>query len=423
MGSAENSLGMTGNALPGKTFLFILALAFGSWGCGDKAETGVDKKSEQSRIKSVNVSPVDATPPRGAMEYVGVLAAQRKVRVFSELGGSIEKLLFERGESVRKGQLLAEVSTSTFRLKVRQAQAAKEATASQIKKLERGSRPQEIQIARAALREAEAALFEAESDFERMEGLYKIRAISKREYDAALRKRSTVNAKMDSAQQQLVLALQGPRIEDINKARANLDQAAAALALAKDQLNKSRLHAPCDGIIAYRDLEVGEVIPPGTPITQVIDLNHLKIKVSMGEKDIYVLKHHKRFPFVIDAIPGEDFYSRLAFLSPAADPITRSFPVELVVEETDPRMADGMTVRVRFPVADKKKAVKVPSAWLSEENGKIGLYLAKNGKARFKEVVLGSYYDQRVEILSGLSDKELVITNPAGLKSGDPVRY
>jgi multidrug efflux pump subunit AcrA (membrane-fusion protein) len=82
-----------------------------------------------------------------------------------------------------------------------------------------------------------------------------------------------------------------------------------------------------------------------------------------------------------------------------------------------------MTVRVRFPVADKKKAVKVPSAWLSEENGKIGLYLAKNGKARFKEVVLGSYYDQRVEILSGLSDKELVITNPAGLKSGDPVRY
>jgi multidrug efflux pump subunit AcrA (membrane-fusion protein) len=112
----------------------------------------------------------------------------------------------------------------------------------------------------------------------------------------------------------------------------------------------------------------------------------------------------------------------LTFLSPAADPTTRSFPVELLVEETDPRMADGMTVRIRFPVADKKKTIKVPSAWLSEQDGKIGLYIAKDGKALFKEVTLGNYYDQRVEILSGFSDKDLVITNPAGLKSGDPVR-
>jgi RND family efflux transporter MFP subunit len=187
-------------------------------------------------------------------------------------------------------------------------------------------------------------------------------------------------------------------------------------------VKKSRLHAPCDGIIAFRDVEVAEVIPPGTPITQVIDLNRLKIKVSLGEKDIYVLENHKRFPFTIDAIPGEKFNCRLTFLSPAADPTTRSFPVELLVEETDPRMADGMTVRIRFPVADKKKTIKVPSAWLSEQDGKIGLYIAKDGKALFKEVTLGNYYDQRVEILSGFSDKDLVITNPAGLKSGDPVR-
>lgn len=413
---------MTDNSLIGKISFISMALALLLLGCGDRAETGVDKKNERSRVKSVNVSHVDATPPQGNIEYVGVLVAHRKVRVFSELGGTIERLLFEKGDRVRKGDLLAEVSTSSFRLKVRQVQAAREAAESQIEKLKRGSRPQEIQIARAALEEAEAALFEAEKDFKRIEGLYKIRAVSKREYDAAVRKLNTVNARMDSAQQQLVLALQGPRVEDIKKASANLDQAEAALALAKDQVKKSRLRAPCDGIIAFRDVEVAEVIPPGTPITQVIDLNRLKIKVSLGEKDIYVLENHKRFPFTIDAIPGEEFHCRLTFLSPAADPTTRSFPVELLVEETDPRMADGMTVRIRFPVADKKKTIKVPSAWLSEQDGKIGLYIAKDGKALFKEVTLGNYYDQRVEILSGFSDKDLVITNPAGLKSGDPVR-
>jgi multidrug efflux pump subunit AcrA (membrane-fusion protein) len=82
-----------------------------------------------------------------------------------------------------------------------------------------------------------------------------------------------------------------------------------------------------------------------------------------------------------------------------------------------------MTVRVKFPVVDKKATIKLPSAWLSEENGRIGFYIVKDGKAVFKQVTLGSYYDQRVEILSGLSEKELIITNPSGLKNGDAVKY
>ena len=53
----------------------------------------------------------------------------------------------------------------------------------------------------------------------------------------------------------------------------------------------------------------------------------------------------------------------------------------------------------------------------------MGLYVARDGKAFFKEVELGGYYDQRVEILSGLGDEEWVITNPAGIRSGDPVAY
>jgi multidrug efflux pump subunit AcrA (membrane-fusion protein) len=149
----------------------------------------------------------------------------------------------------------------------------------------------------------------------------------------------------------------------------------------------------------------------------------MKIKFSVSERDIGILKEHKDFEFTIDAFPNEVFYCRLVFQSPTADAATRSFPVELIVEEPDKRMADGLTVRVKLPVVDKAKNVKVPSAWLSEENGKIGLFVVRNGKALFMNVSLGAYYDQRVEILSGLRDQELVITNPSGLKSGEPVKY
>jgi hypothetical protein len=103
--------------------------------------------------------------------------------------------------------------------------------------------------------------------------------------------------------------------------------------------------------------------------------------------------------------------------------VTRSFPLELSVDKPDPRMADGMTVRVKFPLTDPKMSIKVPSAWLSEENGQMGLFVVKEGKAVFKKVVLGSYYEQKVEIISGLNDHDPVITNPAGLKSGDVVKY
>ncbi len=402
-------------------FFLATGLFLSLYGCGEGPETGVDKKEALPEQRRVNINPVSASLPTGNIEYVGVLTARRKVKISSELGGIIEGLYFEKGEKVAAGKLLAKIGTSSVRLQVRETQAAVDAARSVLKKMERGSRPQEIHIATSALNEAEAALFEAEKNYKRIKELHNIKAISGSSYDAAERQVGTAKARMESAKQQLVLALKGPRIEDIKGARAALAQAEAALALTRNRLTKSMLRAPCDGVIAFRNVEEGEVIGVGTPITEVVELEKLKIMLSLGEKDIHVLKNHKRFGFSVDAIPGEEFSSRVFFLSPTADQATRSFPLELMVDKTDPRMADGMTVRVKFPVVGGKKSIKVPSAWLSEEEGKIGMYVVRDGKALFKKVTLGAYYDNRVEILAGLGDEPMVITNPAGLKTGDPV--
>lgn len=409
------------NSILRNIFLLVIGFLLSLYGCGEGPETGVDKKVASPKQRQVNISPVSASLPTGDIEYVGVLTARRKVRISSELGGIIEALYFEKGEKVAAGKLLAEIGTSSVRLQVRETEAAVDAAESVLKKMEKGSRPQEIQIATSALSEAEAALFEAEKNYRRIKELHNIKAISGSSYDAAERQVGTAKARMNSAKQRLVLALKGPRVEDINGARATLAQAEAALALTKNRLTKSMLCAPCDGIIAFRNVEVGEVIGVGTPITEVVELEKLKIKLSLGEKDIHILKNHNRFGFSVDAIPGEKFSSRVFFLSPTADKATRSFPLELIVDKTDPRMADGMTVRVKFPVVGRKTSIKIPSAWLAEEEGKIGLYVAEDGKALFKKVTLGAYYDNRVEILTGLGDKDQVITNPAGLKSGEAV--
>ncbi len=405
----------------GGTALFFLTIC----GCGDEAETRADTKAESKKTRLVKVSNVSASAPEGSIEYVGVLTAYRKVMLASEAGGTIEKLYFEKGDRVKKGQVLAEIGTRSIRLRLREAQAAVEAARSAFEKVETGSRPEEIRIAEAALREAEAGLLESEKNFIRLKDLRESQSASNSEYDSARRMVEMARARVESAGEQLALARQGPRAEDRKAARANLEQAEATFAVANDWLRKSMILAPCDGIIAFREVEEGEVIvvPPVTVITQVVDLDRMKIKVSVGEKDIHTLTEQKEFEFTIDAFPHETFSCRLFFLSPTANPATRSFPVEFMVEKPDERMADGMTIRVRLPFVDKRKKIKVPSAWLAEENGKIGLFVVRDGKALFKTVILGAYYDQRVEVLSGLDNQGLVITNPAGLKSGDPVQY
>jgi multidrug efflux pump subunit AcrA (membrane-fusion protein) len=318
---------------------------------------------------------------------------------------------------------LAEISTGSIRLEVKQAEAALAVAGSQLRKVEKGSRPEEIRIAEAALTQAEANLEEVERNFKRIKDLHQDHAVSNSEYDSAKMAMEAAQAAAESARQQFELAKQGPRTEDRDAARAGFHQAQSALAIARDRLRKSRLRSPCDCIVAFRHVEKGEVVGPGTVITQVVDKSKMKIKLSLAEKDLLLVEKDKQLSFAIDALPGEAFTCQLTFLSPTADPVTRSFPLELAVDKPDPRMADGMTVRVQFPFTDPKMSIKVPSAWLSEESGQMGLFVVKEEKAVFKKVALGSYYEQKVEILSGLSDNDLVITNPAGLKSGDEVKY
>jgi len=81
----------------------------------------VDKKVSLPKEKWVKVSAVETSLPMGTIEYVGVLTADRKVKVSSELGGIIEELHFERGDRVRKGALLTKIGTSSFRLQVKEA--------------------------------------------------------------------------------------------------------------------------------------------------------------------------------------------------------------------------------------------------------------------------------------------------------------
>ncbi|OQY45184.1 MAG: hypothetical protein B6240_09230, partial [Desulfobacteraceae bacterium 4572_87] len=234
-------------------FLFLgICLLTALCACGDEPVSSKESQPPEApgpreNVRQVSVKVVEANPPKGEMAYVGVLEAYLKVRISNEIGGMIEKLYFEKGEPVKQGDLLAEIGSRSIRLQVREAEAARNAAKSNLKKMEKGSRPQEIQIATASVQEAEAAFSEAQKNFSRIGRLHEIRAVSNSAYDSAERQMSTAKARMDTAKQRLDLARKGPRDEDVGTVRAQLGQAEAALALMEDRLEKSIIHAPING--------------------------------------------------------------------------------------------------------------------------------------------------------------------------------
>ncbi|MGM0663596.1 MAG: efflux RND transporter periplasmic adaptor subunit [Thermodesulfobacteriota bacterium] len=403
------------------SLLLFLCLLFPTVSCGDQEGGPVRAETAAGPHKVVKVETIRTEQVHSRVEVLGTLRAWLNVEVSSEIGGIVERLLFERGDRVTSGRMLAEIGTTSIQLEVRQAEAALAVAQSELDKVETGSLPEEIRIAAAALDRSMAGLREAERHYDRIKGLYDRRAVSDSEYDAAGRALDAARADVVSARERLTLAEKGPRSEDRIAARARRDQALASLEVVRDRLCKSLVRAPCDGIASFRRVEEGEVVSPGTPITRITDIGRMKIRASIPEKDRPLLEAGRAYRFTVDALEGDSFPCRLVFVSPVADPGTRAFPVELLVEEHDDRMADGMTARVSFPLRHPRERILIPSSWLTEVDGRIGVFAEEQMQAVFRPVKLGGYYDRRVEIIQGLAPGDKVISKPAGLRSGDRI--
>ena len=402
-------------------FCLCISLLFFNLCCNNQEEKINKVESESINPKLVSISKIKNLFPNAYIEYVGIISAYKKFNIISEIGGAVEKLNFEKGDRVKKRDLLAEVSTSSVQLDVDEAKAFFNVAKNNLKKIQNGLRPEEIKISEAGLIEAKAHLKEAENNFNRMKSLYKKKAISKSKFDLAKKQKDIFKAKVQLANQEHILSKKGARREERDSALANLNHKEAILKKAIDRLNKSKLFALGDGIIAFRNLEIGEIISPGTVITKIIDNNKFKINISINEKDIKNLKNLKNLDFSIDAIPDKIFTCSLFFLSPMADPLTKTFKAEFIVNQNHQQIADGMTIRLRLPLLKNPNQIKIPAAWISHKDDSLGVFIINNSNAEFRKISLGNYFEEHVEILSGLKGDELIITNPSGIKDGDLV--
>ncbi|WP_119459548.1 secretion protein HlyD [Rhodospirillaceae bacterium SYSU D60014] len=286
----------------------------------------------------------------------------RQVELGFRVPGRIERMLYEEGDAIEAGALLAVLDGRPFRDDVRQAKSEVAAQAATLAKLEAGSRPEEIAQARATVAEREATLVNARRLLERREQLVNSGAVSTAAYDDARAATEEAEARLRVAQEALDLALSGFREEDIAVARANLDSARARLAATETALADTELFAPADGIILARVREPGAIVSAGATVYTLSLTEPVWVQAYVAEPHLGRIHPGMPAEIITDTRPERPYRGQIGFISPVAEFTPKSVQTEslrtdlvyrlrVVVENPDKGLRQGMPVTVRLPEA------------------------------------------------------------------------
>jgi HlyD family secretion protein len=231
----------------------------------------------------------------------------------------IARVLVEEGAHVKKGDPLAELEQDRLQLAIEEVTAQIAAQGAVLRKLENGTRPQEIDRARAEVAAVEAQRELAQRTYNRKRGLVETGAVTQLEVDDARAAVDVAAARLNAAQKALDLAVIGPREEDIAQARANLRATKAKRAQLRIQLADTELYAPVDGIIRNRILEPGDWADPRAPVFTLARMDPKWVRVYVPETELGHVKPGMTATVHTDSHPGKAYEGWVGFVSPTAE--------------------------------------------------------------------------------------------------------
>lgn len=346
-------------------------------GCGkDKGEREV----ESTVATPVQVARVVRGDISTELSYTGSIKPWREVHIAPDIPGKVAEIYVEEGDRVEQGQILARLDTRTAQLQLEQAEAG-------------------LAVAQANFRSAS-------KDWERTQELHQKDTVSPQQVEKAQ------------------LAYEA--------AKAQLQQAESGLKLARHQLEVSVMKAPFSGIVTGRNMNEGEYInpaisgmgPAGSSVVTLMDLSRVKIEVHASESDIGKIRVGQEAHVAVDAHPGKTFYGEVSNVYPAADPMSRTFKVEIAVPNEDRTLKAGTYARVKLRVVVHKDVLLVPERSVLEREGVFVLFVADGDVARMRKVKRGLSSEGVVEIVEGIQDgEEVIVEGNYGLKDGAKIEW
>lgn len=253
-----------------------------------------------------------------AIEASGTVEATEADLGFG-IPGRIDEVRVQEGESVAAGDELAVLDLDEAGARHDQALARAAAAEAQLAELERGSRPQEIVQARAAVEAAERSFEEAEQDLYRTRALHAAGGASRQDLYRAETQEAAARAERTRAAEQLDLVLEGPRQERIDAQRAAVEQARAGVAEAASLLENGSIRAPFAGVVTIRHREPGETVAAGAPVVSILDLEDRWVRIYVPEDRVGRVRLGRRAEITADTYPGRSYEGRVTFLASEAE--------------------------------------------------------------------------------------------------------
>ncbi len=387
---------------------------------------------EIERVKSVSA----ASAPEGVvLNATGYIVAAHKIEVAAKVVGKVKWIGVDKGDRVHENDVMVRLEDDEYQAQLEQAKGQLAMLQARLDEALHGSRPEEIAQAEANLEVAKADAENAKVTLDRTRGLVRDGVMSRQSLDDAQARYDGALYKVNAIRKAYELVKLGPRQEEIDALRGQVQQARGMVAYAQTNLANTVIRAPVTGTILERAVEKGEFVTTSFVgdrgakgyVVSLADLNDLEVELDISQNDFAKLHSGQHGIVTTDAFPDRKYEGFIKEVSPEANRQKATVQVKVKVTKPDEYLRPEMNASVAF-VADEKPqagaAAAKPVVIVPASAVQAGaVFVLLDGKALRRAVKTGAASGQGIRIEEGLiGGEDLIVNPPAGLKDGDKVR-
>lgn len=381
-----------------KLFVFLLLCCLVLTGCRqDSGQPGKDRGQKGSTVPGLQVRTVavQRIALQRQVDLSGTLVSNEQVKVSSEIAGTVLESNIRLGQEVEAGQILFQLDTRELAFERERAESALRQTEVQLgidPSRPTGAPDDEI----SSVRTAAANRDEARQKHAEAQELDKKGLIPRSDLE-------TTRTRLRVAEAALQMA-----VENVRSLKASLQDRRAAVQLAQKKVNDASIRAPVSGAISERLAQRGEFVRENAQVATIVQLNPLQLNTAVQERLADVIRVNLPVQFAVEPFPGKTFRGRIANISPQIDPATRTFQVEVFVENPNRELKPGLFAQGVILTRTDQDVMAAPRAAVFTLAGVSSVFVIENGIARQQTVTLGAQEGDLAEIVSGLKGSEVL---------------
>lgn len=429
--------------------LFILFLI----GCNNKKKKSKEGIDELKNAKEVSIFAVKEQELVPEIRTFGEISFKSKVELHPKTSGRVEKINIDEGDRVNAGEILAVLEQFELIQQQKQAIAELDAEKSSLQleeaKLKDGVRGIErqfltIEKAKAELDDKKQSADNLKNSLENKKKLLDAGAIAAESIKNLETNYYSTYTQYIISERDLKIQEIGYRDEDISSAgfkipnseeekiiifkkintlilEKEVEVAKSRVKIAETKLDsinalikETYIRSPINGIVASRQIEIGEEAKQDKALFVIIDTKDVYAKINISESDLARVKPKGDVILSVDALGKKELNGKIKLISPIIDTKTRTIQLSVVLSNPQNNLIPGMFVRAIVKGDEKRKAIFIPSSSLlsmDKDNGYV--YLIKKDIIFKKDLKLGAEDGEMIEVISGLKDNDIIVINPS----------